>query len=125
MRAARSSCEDLIERVAAEDRARALGDDVRARFRVLIASLDQQPLRLGARSGALQGKAAVQLLSMKHENGMTAGERPRPRDASALLVGSAIPDDHTSCLQGPLERIVRHGVVGSLDGESLDGGVKR
>src|SRR5450759_5777263 len=92
---------------------------------MLVAALDQKPLRLGARSGALQGEPAAQLLSMEHEDGVPAGERLRPGHASALLVGAAVPDDHPACAQRSLERVVADAVVLDLDGEALDRGVQR
>src|SRR3954447_23606371 len=50
-RRAERSIEQRLERPAAEDRLRPLGDDVRAGARLVVAALDQQPLRLGALAG--------------------------------------------------------------------------
>jgi hypothetical protein len=45
-----------------------LGDHVRAGAGLLVAPLDRQPLRLLAGAGALQGKAAAQLLTVQDED---------------------------------------------------------
>src|SRR5829696_9396606 len=52
--------EELRERPAAHDRLRPLRDDVRAGASLVVAALDQQPLRLGARSRALKREAAAE-----------------------------------------------------------------
>src|ERR1700761_5389624 len=80
------SSEQLGERATAEDRAGMFGDDVGVGLRVLVAALDQEPLRLCARACALQREAAAQLLSVEHEHGVATGERLWPGDASTLLV---------------------------------------
>src|SRR6202035_6076790 len=62
---------------------------------------------------------------MEHEYRVAARERLRPGDAPALLVGAAIPDDHSVRPTPALEGVVRRAVVGDLDGEALDGRVQR
>src|SRR3954471_5138605 len=88
-----ASADQLRQRPAAEDRLRPLLDDVRARARLVVAALDQQPLRLGARPGALEREAAAPLLAVQDEARVAALEPPRPGHAAALLVGAAVPDD--------------------------------
>ena len=90
---------------------RLLGDDVRARARLVVAALDQQPLRLLAGPGALQGEAAAQLLAVQDEDGVAALERLGPGDAAALLVGAAVPDDHAAVAERALEVVVGDRVV--------------
>src|SRR3954447_21653074 len=84
-----SSTEQLGQRPAAEHRLGPLGDDVRAGPRLVVAALDQQPLRLGARPRALEGDPAAQLLAVQDEDGVAALERLRPGDAATLLIGAA------------------------------------
>src|SRR3954453_1636154 len=88
----------------------------------VVAALDQQPL---PRPGALQREAAAQLLAVQDEDRVAALERLGPRDAPALLVGPAVPDDHAPAAEPALEAVVRLGVVVDLDGEALDGGIER
>ena len=91
----------------------------------LVAALDQQPLRLLAGPGALQGEAAAQLLAVEDEDGVAALERLRPGDPAALLVAAAVPDDHAAVSDRALEVVVGDRVVLDLDGEALDGRVHR
>jgi hypothetical protein len=98
--------------------------DVRARARVVVAALDEQPLRLGARPRALQSEPALQLLAVQDEDRVAALERLRPSDPAALLVGPAIPDDHPAIADPALERVVRHAVIADLDRHPLDRGVQ-
>jgi hypothetical protein len=53
------SLQNVVKGPAAQGRLRALSDNVRAGARLLIAALDQQPLRLRARARALEGKPAA------------------------------------------------------------------
>ncbi len=69
---------------------------------------------------ALEREAAAQLLAVQDEDGVAAVERLRPGDASALLVGAAVPDDHAAGPDRALEGVVRRVVVLDLDGETLD-----
>src|SRR4051794_36306702 len=101
-----SATQELLQRAAARDGLRALGDDLRAGARGVVAALDQQPLRLRTGAGALQREAAVELLAVQHEDGMAALERRGPRDAAALLVGAAVPDDHAAEAALPLVVVV-------------------
>src|SRR3954470_381316 len=103
--------EKLRERLAAEHRLRPLGDDVRAGTSLVVAALDQQPLRLGARSRALQREASTQLLAVQHEDRVAAVERLGPGDAAALLVGSAVPHDHAALAERALEIVVVRAVI--------------
>src|SRR5215218_5185419 len=119
------SAEQLAERPAADDGLGALADDVGGRPRIVVAPLDEQPLRLGARTRALEGEAAAQLLAVKHEDRVAALERLGPRDAATLLVGPAIPDDHAAAAELALEVVVAHPVVVDLDCEALAGGIER
>ena len=98
--------EQLVERAAADHRLRLFGDHVRARARLVVPALDQQPLRLLAGAGALQGEAAAQLLAVEDEDGVAALERLRPGDPAALLVGAAVPDDHAALAERALEVVV-------------------
>src|SRR4051794_10445866 len=120
-----ASAEQLRQRPAADDGLRPLGDDVRAGARLVVAALDQQPLRLGAGSRALEREAAAQLLAVQDEDGVAALERLGPGDAAALLVGPAVPDDHASVAEPALEVVVAHAMVLHLDGEALRGGIER
>src|SRR3954452_21684819 len=117
--------EQLRERAAAQDRLGPLDDDVRAGARLVVAALDQQPLRLGARSGALEREAAAQLLAVQDEDRVAALERLGPGDAAALLVGPAVPDDHAAVAEPALEVVVAEAVILDLDGEALRGGIER
>src|SRR3954452_6265840 len=103
--------EQLRERAAAEDRLRPLDDDVRAGARLVVAALDQQPLRLGARAGALEREAAVQLLAVQDEDGVATLDRLGPGDAAALLVGAAVPHDHAAVAERALEVVVAQAVI--------------
>src|SRR5436190_24320024 len=98
---------DLLQRATAHDRRRLLGDDVRARARLLVAALDEQPLRLCSRARALQREAAAQLLTVEHENRVATLERLRPGHPAALLVCAAIPDQNYAVVGRPLDLIVR------------------
>src|SRR4051812_44532264 len=109
------------QRAATEDRLGPLGDDVRPWARLLVAALDQEPLRLGARTGALEREAAVQLLTVQDEDGVAALQRLRPGDTAALLVGAAVPHDHAAVADRPLEVVVGHAVVLDLHGQALCG----
>src|SRR3954462_11827011 len=117
--------EKLRERLAAEHRLRPLGDDVRAGASLVVAALDQQPLRLGARSRALQREAAAHLLAVQDEDAVAALERLGPRDPAALLIGAAVPHDHTALAERALEVVVGQAVVLDLDGQALGGGIER
>ena len=88
---------------------------------VVVAALDEQPLRLGAGAGALEGEAAVQLLAVQDEDGVAALQRLRPGDPAALLVGPAVPHDHVVALVV----VVAHAVVLDLHGQALGGGIQR
>ena len=101
--------EQIRERAAAHHRLGPLGDDLRAGTGLVVAPLDQQPLRLGARSRPLEGEPAAQLLAVQDEDGVAAVERLGPCDAAALLVGAAIPDDHAAVAERALEVVVRPG----------------
>src|SRR5436305_6833444 len=92
---------------------------------MLVATLDQQPLRLLAPASALQREAAAQLLAVEHEHRMTALERLGPRHASALLVGAAVPDDDPAAARRALELVVCQGVILDLHREPSDSRVKR
>jgi hypothetical protein len=98
--ASRRSAEQLRQRPAADDRRRPLGGDVRAGARLVVAALDQQPLRLGARSSALEREAAAELLAVEDEDGVAALERLRVRRRESAPIGSTSPsvDD---VLSGP------------------------
>src|SRR4051794_3217561 len=76
-----------IERPPADHRLRALGDDVRARARLVVAALDEEPVPVGA----LQGEAPAQLGAVQDEDRVAALERLGPRHPAALLVGAAVP----------------------------------
>src|SRR5919202_7112896 len=99
------SGEQLVERAAGDDGLGPLGHDVRAGARLVVAALDEQPLRPGARPRPLEREAAAQLLAVEHEHGVAALERLRPRDAAALLVGAAVPHDHAAVAEPPLEAV--------------------
>src|SRR5690242_13566509 len=120
-----TSSEQLRQRPAADDRLWALGDDVRAGARLVVPALDQQPLRLGARSRPLEREAPAELLAVQDEDRVAAVERLRPRDAAALLVGPAIPDDHAAVAETALEVVVAQAVVVDLYGQALGGGIER
>ena len=68
---------------AAADTGRALGDDIRARVRVLVTNLDQNPAPL---PGAGQGKAAGELAALQPDR--TA------RFVAENFGPALIPDDH-------------------------------
>ena len=72
---------------------------------VLVAALDEQPLRRRAAARALEREAAAQLLAVQDEDGVPALERLRPRDAAALLVGAAVPDDRAAAPSAPSNRV--------------------
>ena len=57
------SADDLGQGATAHDRARVLRDDVGTRAGLVVAALDQQPLRFGAGPGALQREAAAHALT--------------------------------------------------------------
>src|SRR5580704_6054732 len=84
----------LLQGSATEHRGGLLRDDVGAWARVIVAPLDQQPLRLGAGPRALQGKAAAQLLAVQHEHGVPTLLCLGPGHPATLLVGAAIPDHY-------------------------------
>src|SRR5919206_3080007 len=65
-----SVAQQLLERPSADHRLRSLGDDVRAGARVVVAALDEQPLRLGTRARPLEREAAAQLLAVQDEDGV-------------------------------------------------------
>ena len=69
---------------AAADAGRTLGDDIRARVRVLVTDLDQNPAPL---PGAGQGKAAGELAALQPDRHMTGFVA---EDSGRAL----IPDDH-------------------------------
>ena len=69
---------------AAADAGGTLGDDIRARVRVLVTDLDQNPAPL---AGAGQGKAAGELAALQPERQMT-------RFVAEDLGWALIPDDH-------------------------------
>src|SRR4051794_37789142 len=117
--------EKLRERLAAEHRLRPLGDDVRAGASLVVTALDQQPLRLGARSRALEREAAAHLLAVQDEDAVAAFERLGPGDAAALLISAAVPHDHPALPVRALEIVVAQAVVLDLDGQALGGGVER
>src|SRR3954454_1823817 len=117
--------EKLRERLAAEHRLRPLGDDVRAGASLVVAALDQQPLRLGARSRALQREAAAHLLAVQDEDAVAALERLGPGDAAALLVRPAIPDDDAAVAEPALEVVVAQAVILDLDRQPLGAGIER
>src|SRR3954465_6996898 len=121
----RSSAEKLRERLAAEHRLRPLGDDVRARASLVVAALDQQPLRLGARSRALERETAAHFLAVQDEDAVAALERLGPRHAAALLIGAAVPHDHAALAERALEVVVSQAVVLDLDGQALGRGIER
>ena len=64
----------------------------RSRPGLVVPALDQQPLRLLAAPGPLQGEAAAQPLAVEDEDRVAALERLRPGHPAALLVGAAVPD---------------------------------
>src|SRR5690348_3164187 len=107
MRAFRSlpSPVDFGKRLSAYHRLRALGNDIRAGAGMVVAALDQQPLRRIAATGALQGKPAVKLLTVQHDHGVAPVKRLGQRHPPALLVGPAVPDDHTAAVAGALEAV--------------------
>src|SRR5260221_4605847 len=74
----------VLQGPAAADAGGMLGDDIRARVRVLVTDLDQDPARL---PGAGQGKAAGELAALQPE-------RQRPGFVAEDLGGALIPDDH-------------------------------
>src|SRR6201994_2072322 len=113
------------QRPSAPHRLRALADDVRAGAGFVVATLDQQPLGLGAPGRALQRKTAAELLPVEHEHGVAPFQRFRPRDPATLLVGAAIPDDHPATVGAALKVVVGQAVVLDLDGESLDRRIER
>ena len=69
---------------AAADAGGTLGDDIRARVRVLVTDLDQNPAPF---PGAGQGKAAAELAALQPERQMT-------RFVAEDLGWALIPDDH-------------------------------
>src|SRR5207237_9714544 len=85
--------EQLLERAPAQHGCRLLCDDGVAVAGVLVAPLEQQPLRLGPRSSSLQRESSAKLVPVQHEHGVAALERLRPRHAPPLLVRAAVPDD--------------------------------
>src|SRR3954451_14060115 len=91
----------------------------RSRLRELVLALDQQPLRLLAAAGALQGEAALQLLAVEDEDGVAALQRFGPGDPPALLVGAAVPGLHPAAVELALEVVVGERVVADLDRQAL------
>src|SRR3954447_18208589 len=85
----------------------------------LVLALDQQPLRLLAAAGALQGEAALQLLAVEDEDGVAALQRFGPGDPPALLVGAAVPGLHPAAVELALEVVVGERVVADLDRQAL------
>src|SRR5437867_2258541 len=85
LRSAQSG-QKVFQRAAARDGLGTLGDDVRARPRLLVAALDEQPLRLLPGARALQREPAAQLLAVQDEDGVPTLDGLRPCDASSLLV---------------------------------------
>src|SRR3954467_2943323 len=88
---------------------------------MLVAALDEEPLRLRATARALQREPATKLLSTQDEDRVPAFERGRPGDAAPLFVDTAVPDDH----MGAQVLVAREPVVLDLQREALDGGVHR
>src|SRR6185436_3354047 len=89
---------------------------VRAWLRVLVAALDEQPLRSRARAGALEREAAAQALAVQDEDGVAALERLGPGDAAALLVGALVPDPR---LGGSRRQLDREALVGRVHRRAL------
>src|SRR3954468_23318168 len=88
-------------------------------LRKLVPALDQQPLRLLAAAGALQGEAAPQLLAVEGEDGGAALRRLGPGDPAALLVAAAVPDLHPAAVELALEVVVGERAVSDLDRQPL------
>src|SRR4029077_3997601 len=79
------------EGLAAGHRPRGFGNDIGPGAGGVVFALDQQPLGLLPRPGALQGEAALELLAVEDEDRVAAVERLRPGHPAALLVGAAVP----------------------------------
>ena len=116
--------QQLLQRPRAEHRARLLGDDVAAGAGVVVAALDQQPLRTGAGGRPLQGESAGQLLAVEHEHGVSPLERLGPGDPAALLIGATIPHDHRPAPPTALKGAVADLVIRDLDRQPPDGRVQ-
>ena len=67
----------------------------------------------------------MEILSVKHEHGVTTLQGLRPGYAAALFVGAAIPDDHRAGAGPPFEVVVANAVVLHLDRQALDRRVHR
>src|SRR5215212_1133217 len=105
--------------------ARLAGSLRRSWLRELVPALDQQPLRLRAAAGALQGEAALQSLAVEDEDSVTTLQRLRPGHPSSLLVGAAIPGLHPAAVELALEVVVGERVVTDLDRQPLHRRVHR
>ena len=117
--------EQLGERPAAHDRLGPLGNDVRARAGLVVAALDQQPLRLGARprsAGARSRRAASRRAGRRRRG---RGRAPPARRRGRPARSAAVPDDHAAVAERALEVVVAEPVVLDLDRQALGGGVER
>src|SRR4029078_3416461 len=92
-----------------------LGGFAGPRSRIFIFALDQQPLGLCPSARTLECEAAPQLLAVQDEYRMAAREGLGPRNATALLIGAAVPDDHRALAERALEVVVVLPAVLNLD----------
>jgi hypothetical protein len=110
----------LLPGPAAADARGKLRHDVRARPRLLVAGLHQDP---PARAGAGQGEAAGQLAAAQRE-------RQVSRLVAGDVGGALVPDDHRAAasplaLVHALELTGRQGVILNGDGQAPDRGIER